>query len=144
MPATTREGNILQIGATVRVESGPVLRREVATPELLDDSVTAAHYAMGRRDAQAKVIVEGEEMAFLDWNGHGEGREGATAFYVYQRQPLTAEELAAREITEDVLAALPDDAAREEATIIWREIGCEADEQAAITLATDTLLAGGN
>ncbi len=144
MPATTREGNILQIGATVRVESGPILRREIATPALLDDAVTAAHYAMGKPDAEANPIVEGEEMAFLDWNGHGEGVDGATGFYVYHLQPMTADELVAREITDEVLDALPDDAAREEATTIWREIGCEADEAAAITLATDTLLGGGN
>lgn len=141
MPAATRQGNILQIGKTIRIESGPVLRKAEATAKLLGNDVTADHYVEGAFDALAVPIKLGEDMHYLDWLGHSEGVDGATGWYVYQHQPLTKAELAEREVTPEVLAALPDDETRETFTHIWREIGCEPDESAAITLATDTLLA---
>lgn len=167
MPTATREGNILQIGDTIRIESGPVLRRAEATRELLDDAVTASHYTVPRTataeeiadpavltvdgmatafDALGQPIKLGEEMAYLDWLGHNDGTEGATGFYVYQLDEMTSAERKERELTDaDLDSRNPplSDEERAEATQIWREIGCAPDEGAAITLATDTLLAKG-
>lgn len=64
-------------GKTVRVEPGPALKTAKATAELLSDEVTAAHYAVGARDAKGEVIELGQPMAYLDWKGE-------RVFYLYQ------------------------------------------------------------
>lgn len=163
MPAATRNGQILQIGDTVRIEPGPVLKRAEATKELLSNDVTADHYVGPRKatqdeiadpnvltigdqvfrvDAEGKPIQLGEEIAYLDWLGHHNGEEGSTGYYVYAYEPMTPAERKERGLTDDHLASLPADL-REEATMIWHEIACEADEAAAITRATDYLVAKG-
>jgi hypothetical protein len=151
MPSATRQGNILQIGDTIRIESGPVLRQAEATTELLANDQTADHYQAPRKatadeiadanvltdegqrlflDAKGQPIRLGEPMHYLDWLGHGQQDEGATGFYVYALEPMTAAERKARH------ADAPDE-------LIWHEIGCEPSEEAAITVATDYLLRKG-
>ena len=70
--------NLLQIGATVRVERGPRRVEAIATTELLSDEATAAHYQEGAFDAIGRRIVLGEPMTYLDWLA------GATSFYLYR------------------------------------------------------------
>lgn len=67
--ATDNDNFILLITgvAPVIIESGPRIYTETATPELLADDVTAAHYAVGKMDQTGKVIVLGEPMTYADW-----------------------------------------------------------------------------
>lgn len=56
--------------ASYRIERGPKTKTAIATPELLDDAVTASHYhADGGRDANGKLIFLGKEMVYHDWLG---------------------------------------------------------------------------
>lgn len=121
MAEVTREGNILQIGESVRIESGPLRKTATATEELLDNAVTASHYQVDRADADGKPIQIGEDMTYLDWLGHSEGADGATGHYVYKLEPMTDAEVEER--------------GAEPGATIWREIGCEATEEAALALA---------
>lgn len=129
-----REGTLIEIDGKVRIEPGPVLLQAKATEELLDNAVTAEHYQPGAFDALSKPIELGKTMSYLDWNGHKAGTEGATAFYVYQLDKLTAEELKEREI--DPKTAEP------EQLTIWRKVGAEPTEDAAMGVAMG-LLGGG-
>jgi|WetSurMetagenome_2_1015567.scaffolds.fasta_scaffold199714_1 hypothetical protein len=58
---------LIQMTTTIRVESGPQRVCGIASKELLDNAVTAPHYAEGKRDALGKEIVLGEEMTYLDY-----------------------------------------------------------------------------
>lgn len=69
--------NLTEIDGRVRIESGPILKTAVATVQTLGDDVTAGHYTEGKRDARGKVIVLGEEFAYLDYRA-------AHGFYVYE------------------------------------------------------------
>lgn len=68
---------LTEIDGRVRIESGPKRVVAVATNELLDDEVTASHYAAGKKDAVGKPIVLGEEMTYIDWMGE-------RGWYVYE------------------------------------------------------------
>lgn len=129
-----REGTLIEIDGKVRIEPGPVLVQAKATEELLDDTLTAEHYREGAYDAMAKPIELGKPMHYLDWNGHKAGTDGSTCFYVYQLDKLTAEELEEAEI--DPKTAEPDQ------LVIWRKVGAEPTEDAAMGKAMG-LLAGG-
>ena len=72
------------VGSNVRIEPGPALKRATASPETLDNSVTAPHYQVGERDAMGRAIREGEEFHFLDYNAGEDGR----VWYVYQEQEV--------------------------------------------------------
>ena len=48
------EHELIVIGKTIRVESGPARKTAIATKELLDDKVTAEHYKVGALDAGAE------------------------------------------------------------------------------------------
>jgi len=50
----------------IRIESGPVRRREKATEELLGER-TADHYREGGVDALGKPIALGKPMDYIDW-----------------------------------------------------------------------------
>ena len=132
---TNREGNILQIGDKFRIEPGPRRCVAVATEELLDNSVTAPHYALlvddtpdGEPprpgvDAAGEPIELGKEMTYLDWNGAASGRTDSIVFYVYELGDMTEAEVKER--------SAPDGAPPLE-TKIWREIGLYETEEAAI------------
>ncbi len=62
---------------TFRVEAGPAYKTAVATPELLDDHVTASHYKVGQKDAMGKTIVLGERITYLDY-------KGVDVWYIYK------------------------------------------------------------
>jgi hypothetical protein len=76
----SKKREFIEIGETVRVENGPARKTAVATEELLDDAVTASHYAVGEWDAMGKPIVLGEPMTYLDYRGEW-------VWYVYQLRP---------------------------------------------------------
>lgn len=59
----------LDADALFRIERGPVTKQAIATPELLDNAVTASHYHVGGLDANGKTIVLGEPMTYHDWKG---------------------------------------------------------------------------
>lgn len=79
-------------GSTVRVEPGPARLKAVASPDLLDNAHTAQHYQVGLRDAGGRVIREGEEFDYLDWNGHNDANQDGvgrtTVFYLYQERTV--------------------------------------------------------
>lgn len=91
----TRTGNIVEIetnGKQFRVEPGPRKIVAVATPELLDDAVTAIQYVEGKVDALGQPIVLDTEMTYLDWKGAADGNEGSVVFYLYEyRERIGAE-----------------------------------------------------
>ena len=92
----TRTGNIVEIdtnGKQFRVEPGPRKIVAVATPELLDDAVTAEHYAEGKIDAHGQEIVLDAEMTYLDWTGAHRGDEGSTVYYLYENRERVGAEL---------------------------------------------------
>jgi hypothetical protein len=68
--------DLVEIGGKARVERGPARKTGKATEALLADDKTAAHYQIGARDADGKVIESGKAMAYLDWLGE-------RGFYVY-------------------------------------------------------------
>lgn len=169
MSETKREGSILKIGDTIRIEPGPMLKSSVATESLLSNSVTAAHYQASRPateaeiadpgiattpdgtrifvDARNKPIMLGEEMKYLDWNGHAAAVDGSTVFYVTAYEPMTSAERKERETTDADLkgieakrGSLLSADEREAMTMIWHTIGETATEEKAITLATDYLV----
>jgi hypothetical protein len=61
--------NIIEIDGKVRIEVGPARFKAIATKELLDDKVTAAHYQVGLPDALGKPIELGKEFTYIDWKG---------------------------------------------------------------------------
>lgn len=65
--AQAKEPTFEQVGERHRVERGPRVLEAVATPELLDNEVTASHYQVGRFDAVGKRIKLGEKMTYADW-----------------------------------------------------------------------------
>jgi len=69
--------DLIEIGGKARVERGPARKTGKATEKLLANDATAAHYQLGARDADGKVIEAGKTMAYLDWLA------GKTASYVY-------------------------------------------------------------
>lgn len=169
MAETKREGSILKIGETIRIEPGPMLKTSTATEALLSNEVTAAHYQASRPatedeiadpeiattadgtrifiDARSKPIVLGEPMAYLDWNGHAADVDGATVFYVTAYEPMTSAERKDREVTDAHLKAIEEKRGaplsteeRDEMTNIWRDIGQTSTEEAAITVATNYLV----
>lgn len=60
---------IVSINEQYRAEPGKARKRAVATPELLDDSVTAKRYQVGQRGADGRFINIGQEMEYLDDRG---------------------------------------------------------------------------
>ena len=68
---------MIQVGAGVRIESGPARKTAIATHDLLDNRVTARHYRIGAKDAKGKVINLGQSMDYLDYRS-------APVWYVYQ------------------------------------------------------------
>jgi hypothetical protein len=80
---------MIQVSDTVRVENGPALREAIATPELLDNSITKAHYQVGAQDAMGKVIALGETMQYLDYFA-------PFVWYIYQHNGERYLELTAR------------------------------------------------
>jgi hypothetical protein len=131
MANIVRDGNMITLDGKVRVEPGPVLKKASVTDELLDNTVTADHYQIGKLDAKGDPIEPGGEMHYLDWVGHGQGAEGSTCFYVYRLEDLTAAELKERGI--DKSQAAPED------QVIWREKGAAASEDEALGLAMSLL-----
>ena len=103
---------IINISDTVRVEAGPARCRAVATPELLDDKVTATHYKVGAADALGKPIVANQEMDYLDW-------KGAPVWHIYQ----IATEV---EIDSD---------GKKVSRTRWRPRGCHTSRDAALVAA---------
>jgi len=81
MAEITRKGDRIEIGSTVRIEAGPPLRRRKATADSLANSVTAAHYQIGRPDALGKLIEEGKMFSYLD-------HYGEKVYYVFQRRDI--------------------------------------------------------
>lgn len=72
--------SLSEIDEKVRIESGPVRKKIVATAENLgEEGVFASHYQIGGVDSMGKVIEEGKEFDYIDWNGDG------LAFYVYKK-----------------------------------------------------------
>jgi hypothetical protein len=80
MPATIEYLNdaLIQIGDNARVERGPLRRTAIASAALLTSyeaqvaqfgSTLRDSYQIGALDSDSNVIVEGQEFAFLDWNG---------------------------------------------------------------------------
>lgn len=153
-----------QIGDKIRIESGPARLTALATPELLDDAVTAAHYQLPRAaspeeiadptlptpdgkvralDALGVPIEEGREMTYLDWKGHAVGASGSTVFYVYAFEPMTEDEIAERGLRDRPDWADLGDEGQRALTMIWREIGVDQTEDEAIARATDYLVANG-
>ncbi len=61
--------DLIQVSEFVRVEKGFVLKRALATEELLDNLVTASHYKVGNRDAKNKLIELGKEIWYVDYKG---------------------------------------------------------------------------
>lgn len=59
----------IQLSNTIRIEKGPVRKFGKATPELLDNKVTASHYFVGGKDAYGEDIVFGQRFCYLDWKG---------------------------------------------------------------------------
>jgi hypothetical protein len=131
MATIVREGEMVTLDGRVRVEPGPVLKKGIATPELLDDAVTAAHYQEAKLDAKARPIEQGKEMHYLDWVGHTQGAEGSTCWYVYRLEDLTAAEIKARGF--DPFKASPEDLS------IWREKATEASYDEALGTAMSLL-----
>lgn len=120
------EENITHVGDKFRIEPGPRVLKAVATPELLDNSQTALHYALEINDtpegedprpgvdALGETIELGKEMTYLDWTGVQQGREGSLVFYAYELDDMTKAEIKARTSEEGVE---PED------QTIWRELG---------------------
>lgn len=67
MKIERKSETIVEIDGVVRLEQGPIRRREIATEEILDNAVTARHYQVGLPDALGKPIVIGESFDFIDW-----------------------------------------------------------------------------
>lgn len=95
------DGDVIEIDGKFRIEKGPKRLKAVATAELLDDEVTAAHYHAPRKvkktvkqdgkdvvvevtevavDALGKPIELGKEMNYIDWKN----RRTNFTYYVYQ------------------------------------------------------------
>lgn len=110
--------NIITVGSNIRIERGPALAKAIATPELLSNEKTAAHYAVGMQDAKGEFIEEGKEFHYLDYGGVE--AEGKYVYYVYKRHDFTPEEQEARETSY---------------TYIYDEIGTRATEEAALEFA---------
>ena len=98
--------DLVEIGGKARVERGPARKTGKATEALLASDKTAAHYQIGARDADGKVIETGKTMAYLDWLGE-------RGFYVYA-----------------LVALNPDSSAGE-----WIEDSFHEDEPAALARA---------
>ena len=65
----TMKRELIEIGTILRIENGPARKTATATPELLDDKVTASHYKIGSNDAMGSPIILGEKMTYLDYYG---------------------------------------------------------------------------
>lgn len=59
----------IQISDNVRIDRGPMRKYGKATPELLDNRVTADHYFVGGKDAYGYEIKAYEQFCYLDWKG---------------------------------------------------------------------------
>lgn len=90
-PEITSSGDITNIGDKIRIEPCPKRVTEIATEELLSDTLTAAHYQVGGTDASGRPIVLGEPMTYLCWGG----ADAAPIIVqnVYQMTPIPEEEL---------------------------------------------------
>lgn len=136
---------IINVGSNFRIEAGPALMSGVASPELLANSATAPHYAVGLRDARGRPIKEGAEFAYLDYGGEGEGAaEGNNVFYVYEKQPVNStDEFINDEVNPNFVPQHVRDAAvageRGEDRVFydyrWVEVAAKKTEDAAIEYA---------
>jgi hypothetical protein len=118
MATVKREGDLISIGDSVRIERGPPLLTATATEALLADEKTASHYKVGQADALGNPIVLGEPFAYLDYGGNEV--EGKRVFYVFQKVALTEDE-------RNVAGAETTDEFR------WVERGTRASEESAIS-----------
>lgn len=109
---------MLTVGKNIRIERGPALVKDIATPELLHDDATASHYVVGMQDATGAFIEAGKEFSYLDYGGNNS--DGKFGYYVYKR----------RELSEADQKALDT-----EYTYIYDEIGFKATEEAALAFA---------
>jgi hypothetical protein len=100
-----REGYVDIDSGNMVVERGPKLMKAKATPEILSDAVTASHYHLPKpllddkgkqmktrdgkpalqyaRDAKGKLIKEGEQFEYLDWNN-----PDRWTWYIYKKGML--------------------------------------------------------
>lgn len=92
---TNADGTLISIGDKVRIESGPVRKREVATEVLLSNDVTAGHYHAPVKDEQGNVIKEaidalgkpielGKDFDYIDWLAP------ERAWYVYRLDKIVS------------------------------------------------------
>lgn len=134
----TRDATTLHVGESFRIEPGPRRVTATATEALLDNSQTAPHYALEVNDtpdgepprpgvdADGKLIELGKPIAYLDWTGVEQGREGALVFYLYGLQPMTPQEVKDRSTLD---GEPPQDCT------IWREVGTFETEEEALGAA---------
>lgn len=120
----TRE--LIEISDTVRVESGPVRRRAIASHDTLSDGVTARHYKAGRFDAEGKVILLGQEMTYLDYRGDW-------AYHIYQKRDTMLDGRGAPTTDKAKAVLLPSGEPYTESRYI--EVGVERDLDKAIRIA---------
>jgi hypothetical protein len=104
----TKDGSpsqITQVGHNVRIEPGPMRRREVASEEILSDDVTASHYhapkevdvidkATGKPTGEKETVVAvdsfgkpidlGQPFDFVDWKSE------VRAWNVYRLETVEA------------------------------------------------------
>lgn len=144
MTKETRTGGLVKLGNDdVRIEQGPMLKRGVATKELLSNDKTADHYQLGGPDAFGKPIVEGSQFDYLDWGGST--TEGEKVFYVYHKVPVdhTAETLKDGEpnpyFVPEHARQNPDGKTRAFYEYVFIEVGTRPTEDEAQKLAETTL-----
>lgn len=159
-----KHGDITELDGRVRVEPLPRLIKATATPELLDNSVTADHYQPPRPasgdeiaspavltndegerlflDAKGKGIELGKPFQYLDWYGHADpDNDHATVWGLYRYEPLSAAELKERGWDDKALERLTPER-REEVSNVWREIAQLDTYDEALTQATQLLSEG--
>lgn len=99
---------LIDLPGGLRVESGPLRKRDVASEALLSDRVTAVHYKAGAVDAMSKPIAIGEEMDYIDWLNRNEkawnlyreeeGRFAIKGVFATEQEALTAAFNLAKEV----------------------------------------------
>jgi hypothetical protein len=149
---TRTEHGISMAGDTIRIEAGPALVKAKATPEVLADDVTAAHYQPPRpatpdEIASPGVLTEGDHRLFLDAKGqpikpgqdfhyldhlNTRAPDAGPVFYLYQLLPPTPEEQKARAHDGTGDAGLP---ASDGSDPFFHEIGVFDTESEAINAA---------
>lgn len=135
MAEVTRKGDRIEIGETVRIESGPAMRRRKATAEALDNGVTAPHYQLGAPDAMGQAIEEGKMFSYLDY-------QNPPVFYVFERVQIGADDPRYKPQPDPTAPPLNDDSTNIASySYVFEERGTFATEDAAIE-AGQTLAGG--